>query len=321
VIRSFALTAPDGRRAVGDLILVPHSAQELLDMTPARSRQLVEDAIALAARRDAQVVGLGGFTAVVTEGGRALDAPAPVALTTGNALTALTAVQAVEAALGLVADEVAPTTAMVFGAFGSIGGAIAKLLARRVSRLVLVVRRENEAIVRRRADELRHGLLKSLASDHPPPTSAAAALAGGHDVGETFVVTCDPGPYWQACRVVVTATSALSELVSAANLAPGTVVCDVSRPMNVARNLEDERPDVVLIEGGVLVPPPPFDCGIDLGIGRDRSYACMAETMLLALERDTTHATLGSEVDLGALPWLAEAARRAGFSLPERQRR
>src|SRR6202035_5462305 len=118
--------------------------------------------------------------------------------------------------------------------------------------------------------------------------------------------------------VVITATSALSELVSAANLAPGTVVCDVSRPMNVARNLEDERPDVVLIEGGVLVPPPPFDCGIDLGIGRDRSYACMAETMLLALERDTTHSTLGNEIDLGALPWLAEAARRVGFSLPER---
>jgi acetylornithine/succinyldiaminopimelate/putrescine aminotransferase/predicted amino acid dehydrogenase len=316
VIRSFALSTPDARRAVGDLILVPHTAQDLLDMPSARAGQLIEEAVGLAARRGAQIVGLGGFTSVVTDGGRSINAP--VALTTGNALTALTAMQAIKIALGITRNEaVVPTTAMVFGAFGSIGAALAKLLAPHVARLVLVVRRENEATLRRRGDVLRHGLLKGLASSLPP-ASAAAALARGTDAAEALIVTCDPASYWQASGIVVTATSALSELVSAENLAPGAVVCDVSRPMNVARDLEDRRPDVVLIEGGVLVPPPPFDCGIDLGIGRDRAYACMAETMLLALEHDTAHATCGSEIDLGALPWLDDAARRAGFSLPER---
>jgi predicted amino acid dehydrogenase len=171
--------------------------------------------------------------------------------------------------------------------------------------------------MQRRADELRQSLLKSIGSDRLPPTCAAAALAEGSAPHESIVVTSDPSPYWSTCAIVITATSALSELVSAANLARGAVICDVSRPMNVAPDLENQRPDVTLIEGGVLVAPPRFDSGFDLGIGRDRAYACMAETMLLALERDTAHATLGSEIDLGVLPWLADAARRAGFSLPE----
>jgi predicted amino acid dehydrogenase len=182
-----------------------------------------------------------------------------------------------------------------------------------------VVRREDEVTMQRRADEWRDAFLRSLASDPPLRGSAAAALAHGEDASAALILTCDPAPYWKACRVVVTATSALSELVSAANLAPGAIVCDVSRPMNVARRLQQERPDVLLIEGGVLVPPPPFDSGIDLGIGRAHSYACMAETMLLALERDVAHATLGSEIDLAHLPWLADAARRVGFSLAEQR--
>jgi acetylornithine/succinyldiaminopimelate/putrescine aminotransferase/predicted amino acid dehydrogenase len=318
ILRSFAFSTSDGRRAVGDLILIPLTAQDLLDMPSARARQVIEEAIGLAARRGAQIVGLGGFTSVVTDGGRAIGAHAPVAITTGNALTALTALQAIKAARGIVGDDVVPTTAMVFGAFGSIGAALTKLLARHVTRLVLVVRRENETVLRQRADALRHDLIKNLASANLSSASVAAALASATDGAEAFIVTSDPAPYWEASGIVVTATSALSELVSATNLAPGAVVCDVSRPMNVARDLMDRRPDVVLIEGGVLVPPPPFDCGIDLGIGRDRSYACMAETMLLAVERDTSHVTFGSEIDLGAIPWLDQASRRAGFSLPER---
>jgi acetylornithine/succinyldiaminopimelate/putrescine aminotransferase/predicted amino acid dehydrogenase len=317
VIRTVELNTVDGRRAVGDLILIPHTGQELLDLPPVRARQLIDGAIELAVERKAEIVGLGGFISVVTDGGTAIGPSPCVPLTTGNALTALTAVQAIESALQLRDDDVAPTAAMVFGAFGSIGAAIAKLLARRVRRLVLIVRRENEAVMRRRADALRAGLLRSLAANGaPPPGSAAAALLGAEGAAAVFVVTHDPAPHWPACGIVVTATSALGELVSGASLAPRAVVCDVSRPVNVSRDLRQRRPDVVLIEGGVLKPPPPFDSGIDLGIGRDRAYACMAETMLLAIERDAAHCSVGNEIDLGNLPWFADAARRAGFTLP-----
>ncbi len=317
VLTTFEIRAPDGRRAVGDLVIVPHTAHELMDMPLARSKHVVGDAAALAAERGAQVIGLGGFTSVVTGGGRSIAKRVKVPLTTGNAFTAITGAQAIDAALARTARPSSQITAMIFGAFGSIGSAMTKLLARRVGRLRLIVKHEDERQLRNRSRVLRAALLEELAS-HPrqfSPGSVAAALLKGDDTGDSFIVTGDPGPYWASCDVVVTATSAVGELVTAPDLARGAIVCDVSRPINVSRLITGLRPDVILIEGGVLRPHAPFDCGFDLGVGRNRTYACMAETMLLALEHDPSRGTLGQDIDIAKLPWLESAARRAGFRL------
>lgn len=316
VLTTVELTAPDGRRAVGDLIVVPHTAQELVDMPHTRAHGVIGDAVALAIGRGAQVVGLGGFTSVVTAGGRTL-APDMVPLTTGNALTALTAVQGIDAALAASGRAPESATAMIFGGFGSIGSAMTKLLARRVGRLCLVVRDEDAAAIAARTQALRASILADIAARASalPPDCAAAALMEDPSRDDVLVVTADPRPYWPACHVVVTATSALGHLVNATDLAPGAIVCDVSRPINVSREIALLRPDVILIEGGIVRPPAPFDCGFDLGVGRDRAYACMAETMLLALERDPARGTVGQDIDMAKLPWLEAAARRAAFAL------
>ena len=81
------------------------------------------------------------------------------------------------------------------------------------------------------------------------------------------------------------------------------------------REIATLRPDVVLIEGGVIRPHGAFDSGVDLGLGRDRAFACMAETMLLALEKDPARGTVGHEIATEKLPWLGAAAGRAGFVL------
>ena len=156
------LHAPDGRRAVGDLILVPHTTQELLDMPEGRARQIIGGAVSLAARRGAHIVGLGGFTSVVTGGGRTIADHVTVPLTTGNALTALTAVRGIEAAMGMAGVAPQDATAMIFGAFGSIGGAMTKLLARHVARLCLIVRNEDATTRMQRAEHLRASLLSYL---------------------------------------------------------------------------------------------------------------------------------------------------------------
>lgn len=316
-LTTFEVGTPDGRRAVGDLIIVPYTAHELMDMPLPQSRQIIGDAVTLGAERGAQVVGLGGFTSVVTGGGRSVAKRTSVLLTTGNALTALTTVQAIDAALATSPESSADIGAMIFGAFGSIGSAVTKLLARRVGRLCLIVKNEHRLQLEKRSDFLRSSLRADLASDSSQVAagSVAAALLERKDTSDILAVAGDPGPYWRTCKVVVTATSALGELVTAGDLAPGAIVCDVSRPVNVSRKLPGLRPDVTLIEGGVIKPHPPFDSGFDLGVGRDRTYACMAEAMLLALERDTTHNTVGQEIDIAKLSWLESAAQRAGFQL------
>jgi predicted amino acid dehydrogenase len=284
-----------------------------MEMPLARSREVITNAVKLGSDRGAEVVGLGGFTSVVTRGGRSIANHVSVPLTTGNALTALSAVRAVEAVLG--ASDSSLATAMIFGAFGTIGAAVSKLLCRRVRQIHLIGK--NGIQLQKRAETLRTSLLAHLQLDRTGivPGSVASSLLAGATAADIIVAASDPGPYWKTSNLIVTATTALEELVKPDDLAPGTIVCDISRPINVSREITAARPDVVLIEGGVLKPHPPFDSRLDLGVGRHRAYACLAETMLLALEQDMTHTSLGQEIDMSQLPWLESAARRAGFRL------
>ena len=130
---------------------------------------------------------------------------------------------------------------------------------------------------------------------------------------------------WGQAQVVVTATNALGALVEPMLLAPEAVVCDVSRPFNIPTDLATLRPDVTVIEGGIIAPHGEFDLGVDLGIGRRHCYACMAETMLLALEQAPDRGSVGASISPANLHWLRNVAARAGFRTvldpaPEAQR-
>jgi predicted amino acid dehydrogenase len=319
VLSAFPVTAPNGRVAHGELILVPRSAQELLAMPRALAAASVLEAALLASRRGAQVIGLGGFCSVVTDGGKAIFAGVPGALTTGNALTAASAARAVIAVLEQQARSPARTTAMVIGALGSIGRAVATLLAGYVSRLILVGRRERPDIAQARLNALVGDVIDDLLHNDMERRPGSITERVRREPQEFrrihFHLTTDPTPVWSEADVVVTSTSAVGLLVDPNALARGAIVCDVSRPINVPRVVIQQRPDVTFIEGGVMVPPPPFDTGVDLGIGRDRTYACLAETMIVALESATNRCTVGQHIDLAKMRWFEAASERAGFSV------
>ena len=78
-----------------------------------------------------------------------------------------------------------------------------------------------------------------------------------------------------------------------------------------------ERPDVLAIEGGVVRVPGQVDFGFDFGFPDQTAYACMSETMLLALEDDPSlfSFTLGKEVSVEQVDRIATLAKKHGFGL------
>jgi len=116
--------------------------------------------------------------------------------------------------------------------------------------------------------------------------------------------------------IVVCATSSREKLIQPGDLPPGAVVCDISRPPNVSAAVERERPDVLVIDGGVVELPGRPDLGWNFGFPRGLAYACMAETMMLALERHYRHFSLGSTgVNLDSILQTRRWAARHGFRL------
>lgn len=294
VICETVVHAPDGRAACGDVILVPHTAREMIEMPRAQALATVSDAISLGAARGAQVVGLGGFNSVVTEGGAAL--PTSIPLTTGNGLTAVSAVDGIIEGLRAQGRDPASTTVAVIGGFGSVGRGCVLLLADKVARVLIVGRPEPRAAAEARLLSLRQAL--------PQPMPG---------VVQTLELSLDAVDAIGQAGAVITATNALGALADPSHFQRGAVVSDVSRPFNLPPDLNHARPDLRVIEGGVIAPWGPFDLGIDLGTPPGSTYACMAETMLLALTGAPDRGKLGNHTDLPHLTWISGAAMEAGM--------
>ena len=132
-----------------------------------------------------------------------------------------------------------------------------------------------------------------------------------------LVITTDLDAMLPLADVVVTATSSTAHLVTPGNVKFGAVVCDLSRPPNVSREVRDARPDVLVIDGGVIEVPGRPSLGWNFGFERGLVYACMAETMILALEHHYQHTSLGADLNLETILWLQQLARRHGFRLAQ----
>jgi predicted amino acid dehydrogenase len=317
------------------MIGIPFTADELLRMRGTAAVGHVAEAVRLARERGAQIVGLGAYTSVVTRNGRDLQALG-VPLTTGNGYTAAAAVEAVQRAARERGVPLAEATVAVVGATGSVAGAMARALAPRVGRLVLLGNPARpvqslarlHAVARAIAADLRRGGAAGHRSpsgaprgallDEAPEEAALAAEVEGLLRGQRLRLAVDHAAHLPEADVVVTATSSPVPLVAPEMLKPEAIVCDVSRPSNVSPAVRAMRPDVTVIGGGIVELPGRQDLGIAFGLRPGFVYACMAETMVLALERRYGDGSLGEDLSGESIRLLQRLARRHGFRVAHR---
>jgi predicted amino acid dehydrogenase len=239
----------------------------------------------LAAAEGAQLIGLGAFTSVVGDGGITVRKRSPIGVTTGNSYTVATAIQGTLKACALLDMDISGSTLAVVGATGSIGRTCARVLSRSFERTIVIGR------------------------DLERTSAIAADIPGG-------VASVDVKDLSQA-DAVVTVTSAAGEIILPEHLKPGAVVCDVSRPRDVSVRVAAERPDVLVIEGGVVKVPGDVHFNFNFGFPEKTAYACMSETIMLALEGnpDLFDFTLGKDVSVDQVERISALADKHGFEL------
>jgi predicted amino acid dehydrogenase len=115
--------------------------------------------------------------------------------------------------------------------------------------------------------------------------------------------------------VVLAVTSSGGDLITPEHLKPGAVVCDVARPRDVSATVAAARPDVLVIDGGMVEVPGEVDFHFNFGFPPRMAYACMAETMALALEGRWESYTLGKDLRVPQVEEIAGIAGRHGFRL------
>ncbi|QKJ20805.1 NAD(P)-binding domain-containing protein [Microbacterium hominis] len=252
-----------GGERVGHVVLVPFGARHLLAHVD-EGRRRVSRAVDRAESLGADVVGLGALTATVTAGGLTLRGRTGIGVTNGNAYTAAIVDDQVRAAARRRGDE-ARRIAIV-GASGSVGSGLARLLARDpiASQLLLVAR------------------------SAPKLEAFAASLPRGIHVSTAVSIDAVAD-----ADIVVLLTASADALLRPEHLAPGAVVIDGTQPRNTSPDLAEARPDVTVIDGGIVAIPSLRLVGGDIGLPDGRSYACFAETAILALTGHTGHFSIG----------------------------
>jgi len=270
--------SPTGAEAEGWLISIGGTPKQMLAHSPEFTYKRLLQAARMAKRLGAQIMGLGAFTKVVGDAGVTVSRQAEIPITTGNSYSASGALWAAADAvrrMGLIKVEkgkMLEAKAMVMGATGSIGAVCSRLLALITNDLYLVGRQTAKLLA----------LKKSIQDEHP---------------GCKITLSTYADRYLKDMDIIVTTTSgAGKKVLDITKVKPGCVITDVARPLDLSPEDVKKRPDVLVIESGEIELPGKIKMK-NIGLPKGVAYACLAETIVLALEGRFEIFTVGREIE------------------------
>ncbi len=290
------ITSPTGAEAEGWLLTVGGTPKELMSHSPEFTYGRLLAAADMAKKLGAQVMGLGAFTKVVGDAGVTVAKRATLPITTGNSYSASGALWAAHDALdrlGLAETDDEGRfhgKAMVVGATGAIGSVCARLLALACDELVLVSPESAKLLA------LKHDIEREDPRAH-------------------IVVAAKPDDYLPDMDVIVTATSGAGKRVlDIMAVKPGCVITDVARPLDLSAEDVEKRPDVLVVESGEIELPGDVRMK-DIGLPHGVAYACLAETVVLALEGRYETFTIGRNIEWEKVKEIYQLGLRHGMRL------
>ena len=281
-------SAATGKQIKGWFVACPFTPKRMMELAERTVYKKIIQTGHMAEKLGAQILGLGAFTSVVGDAGITIAKELEIPVTTGDSYTVSLAVQAIRDAAKLMDIPLNGATAAVVGATGAIGRVCAELLAGDVERLILIARDEKKL-------EALRDRLKSKGRAELIISTKMESLA--------------------EAQLILTVTSAIHDIIHPEHLQPGSVVCDVARPRDVSAMVAAARDDILVIDGGMVDVPGPVNFHFDFGFPEGKAYACMAETMALALEGRFEDYTIGKDITLERVNEITAIAKKHGFRL------
>jgi acyl-phosphate glycerol 3-phosphate acyltransferase len=283
----------DGRRVRVYLLAAPLLPRQIKTNPELAVRRAIQ-AARLARDLGATVFGLGAYWSVVGNKGEDVQAESEIPITNGGAYTAGTVKAAVPAMLrrleadGIPLDRIC---AGVVGANGVVGFRVCHSLLGHVGRLVMIGRDPER--LERSAARLRH-------------------RADGTDVVTSISLAA-----LKVCDLIFSATSEPDPLIFPDHVRAGSLIYDLGRPADVDESVK-ELGGVEVVPGGTVRPPGRALGRLDIHFGRGSVPACLAETILIALEACPERRTLGDSTKSEHVEFFVQRAEELGFVVVDR---
>jgi predicted amino acid dehydrogenase len=292
------IISPTGAEAEGWLLFVGGTPKEMLARSPEFTYRRLLHAAKIAEKLGAQIMGLGAFTKVVGDAGVTVARRSRIPITTGNSYSASGALWAAADAMrrmGLVQPAKGggriPAKTMVIGASGSIGSVSARLMAMAFEEVVIAARDL------KKLEELKRSILLDTPDAKVTCSIDYDGLLGDMDM-------------------IVTSTSgAGKKILDITKVKPGCVITDVARPLDLPPEEVAKRPDVLVIESGEIELPTKVKGMKSIGLPPNVIYACLAETIVLALEGRFEVFTVGRDTEWEKVKEIYKLGLKHGMKL------
>ncbi|MBE0680641.1 MAG: shikimate dehydrogenase [Anaerolineales bacterium] len=277
-----------GKNVKGWFIACPFTPRRMLQLPEHTVYRKIIQTGRMAEKLGANILGLGAFTSVIGDAGVTIAKALDIPVTTGDSYTVAMAVQAIRDAAKVMDINMADATVAVVGATGAIGRVCAELLAGEAARTLLVARDEKklEALRDRLKVHARSELVISTKMD-----------------------------ILKDAQLILTVTSSIHDVIRPEHLQPGSVICDVARPRDVSAMVAAVRDDILVIDGGMVDVPGPVDFHFNFGFPEGKAYACMAETIALALAGRFEDYTVGRDITLERVQEITAICETHGFRM------
>jgi predicted amino acid dehydrogenase len=281
-----------GQRIEGYLYTLGSTPRQMMKHDATFTYKQLNEVARMAERKGARILGLGAFTSVVGDAGITIAHESDIAITSGNSLTVAMTLEAAKRAVQLMGvKDLTKGKAMIVGATGSIASVCSRLIAQAIGNVVLV------SIEPEKLLELKRTIQRET-----PGAEVTIATRAGDLISD--------------CDLVITATSAFGQrVIDIAKCKPGAVICDVARPPDINPAEAALRPDVLVIESGEVLIPGNIDFGYDIGLPPKTSYACLAETALLAMDGRFEDYTLGRNITMDRVKEIYKLSLKHNFQL------
>ncbi|MEI2641602.1 MAG: hypothetical protein V9G10_04535 [Candidatus Nanopelagicales bacterium] len=132
----------------------------------------------------------------------------------------------------------------------------------------------------------------------------------------TIYVAATPDEALPEMDAIVTATSGAGKRVlDIMQVKPGAVITDVARPLDLSAEDVAKRPDVLVVESGeIQLPGDDIHMG-NIGLPPGVAYACLAETIVLALEGRYETFTIGRNIEWPKVKEIYKLGLKHGMEL------
>jgi predicted amino acid dehydrogenase len=270
------IKSPTGVEAEGWLISVGGTPNEIMSHSPEFTYRRLLDAAAIARGLGAQIMGLGAFTKVVGDAGLTVSKRAPLPITTGNSYSASGALWAAHDAMLRLGLVPKPARGQRVQFKAMVVGATGAI-GSVCARMLAMVAAETYLVSPETAKLL--SLKESILRETPDARLFLSSRAD-KDISDM--------------DMIVTATSGA-----------GKKVLDI---------MKAKRPDVLVIESGEILLPGKVSMK-NIGLPKNVAYACLAETIVLALEGRFENFTVGRNIEWEKVREIYRLGRKHGMKL------